>query len=589
VIICFALAGGLAGAVQAGAPFTRGNLVVVQVGDGSAALSSAATPVFLAEYRTDGTFLPPLLPLPTAVSGDNRRLTNSGTATSEGYLSLSIDGRYLLQTGYDAAVGTASVASTSVTAVNRVIGRTALDGTIDTTTVFSTIAYNQSNIRSAASVDGSAFWASGAGAGGSGGVWYTLLGPESDATVQISTSVTNTRNVKIFGGQLYVSSMSGSFRGVNKVGEGLPTTGGQTITLLPGFDPNSNSPQSVYDYFFANDTTLYVADDRAAANGGGIQKWTYDGQKWVLTYTLNAAPGGPVRGLTGYVDSQGRAVLFATTTESSANRIVTVTDTGPGAAFTTLATAASNTVLRGIVYLPPEPCVGPTITDQPDSANVCAGEPVLFSVTASGTEPISYQWRKDGQEIQGATESTYAIPNPGPGDAGSYDCVVSNACGSVTSDTASLTVRTAPAITDSPDSLTVEAGDPAVFVVVATGEGLNYQWRRDGQNLTDNERISGSQTATLTISSTLRSDAGEYDVVVTNDCGSVISEAARLTVTCLGDVNGDGTVGQSDLATLLANFNTEVEPNTGGDLNGDGFVDQADLAALLANFGKVCP
>jgi len=60
-------------------------------------------------------------------------------------------------------------------------------------------------------------------------------------------------------------------------------------------------------------------------------------------------------------------------------------------------------------------------------------------------------------------------------------------------------------------------------------------------------------------------------------------------VTCLGDVNGDGTVGQSDLATLLANFNTEVEPNTGGDLNGDGFVDQADLAALLANFGKVCP
>jgi hypothetical protein len=333
------------------AGFTAGNLVVQRVGDGSAALSSAATRVFLVEMKVDGTPVATVA-LPTAVSGANRRLTTSGSATSEGYISLSQDGNYIVQVGYDADVGTLSVVGTATTAVNRVIGRTSIsDRTIDTSTYFDTTAYSANNIRSAASTDGTEFWASGAGAGG---VWYTLLGPQSASTVQVSTSVTNTRNINIFDGQLYASSASGAFRGVNAVGTGLPTTSGETITLLPGFDPSTSSPQSVYDFFFSNADTLYVADDRSVASGGGIQKWTFDGSTWSLAYTMATAPGGSVRGLHGYVDATngGSVVLFATTTETNANRVVTVTDTGAASAFTTIATAPTNTAFRGVRYLP---------------------------------------------------------------------------------------------------------------------------------------------------------------------------------------------------------------------------------------------
>jgi len=83
----------------------------------------------------------------------------------------------------------------------------------------------------------------------------------------------------------------------------------------------------------------------------------------------------------------------------------------------------------------------PTITGQPSDATKTIGESVTFSVAASGTAPLSYQWRKCGDNISGATSSSYTIPSVVPGDAGSYDVVVSNPYGSVTSNTAALTVN----------------------------------------------------------------------------------------------------------------------------------------------------
>src|SRR5262245_52851483 len=79
--------------------FTPGNVVVVRVGDGSATLSNASTAVFLDEYSPSGTLVQTIV-MPTAVAGSNNPLTNSGTATSEGYLNLSINGQYLIQAGY---------------------------------------------------------------------------------------------------------------------------------------------------------------------------------------------------------------------------------------------------------------------------------------------------------------------------------------------------------------------------------------------------------------------------------------------------------------------------------------------------------
>ena len=111
-----------------GAAFTPGNLVIYRVGDGAAALSANATPVFLDEYTPAG-MLVQTIPMPTTLSGSNHPLVAGGTANSEGLPSRSVDGRYFVLGGYDAVVG---VAVTTATA--RVFGRVDAFGIVDTTT-----------------------------------------------------------------------------------------------------------------------------------------------------------------------------------------------------------------------------------------------------------------------------------------------------------------------------------------------------------------------------------------------------------------------------------------------------------------------
>src|SRR6185436_8866122 len=133
--------------VAEAAPFTAGNIVVYRVGDGTAPLGSAATPVFLDEYTPAGVFVQSI-PLPTTAAGANRRLTASGSATSEGLLTRSADGRYLVATGYvDAA------------------------GVLDTTTAL-TDAVTGGSPRSAVSTNGADLWISGA----AGGIRFATLG-----------------------------------------------------------------------------------------------------------------------------------------------------------------------------------------------------------------------------------------------------------------------------------------------------------------------------------------------------------------------------------------------------------------------------
>jgi len=322
------------------AQIARGNLVVERVGSGTGALTNAATAVFLDEYTPAGTLVQSLA-LPTAVAGANRRVTSSGTAASEGHLNLSADGRYLVTTGYDADVGTGSVVATTNPPVSRVVARIDLSGNIDSSTAI-TDAFSANNVRSAASDDGSRFWVAGANSG----LRFVAIG--GTTTVPINTAApTNLRTVTIQGAQLFISSASGSFQGVGTLGYGLPTTGGQIPALLSGF-PTASGP-SPYDHWLADPTTLYVADDRTTV-AGGIQKWTLVGGTWVLQYTLNPAAGVGCRGLSGYVSS-GVATLFATTTLTTANQIVSVTDTGSASAFTTVATAAANTAFRGLRFI----------------------------------------------------------------------------------------------------------------------------------------------------------------------------------------------------------------------------------------------
>jgi len=177
-LLAIAVLGGAA--TMSAAPFTPGNLVVYRVGDGSAVLTNAATAVFLDEYTPAGALVQSVA-MPTAVNGSHRILTGSGTATSEGLLTLSSDGQYLVLAGYDATLGTISVANTASAAVNRVIGRVDGAAAIDTTTAltdaYSGTAGTAGNPRGAVSTDGMNFWTSGNGASAtSAGSRYTTLG-----------------------------------------------------------------------------------------------------------------------------------------------------------------------------------------------------------------------------------------------------------------------------------------------------------------------------------------------------------------------------------------------------------------------------
>lgn len=165
----------------------------------------------------------------------------------------------------------------------------------------------------------------------------------------------------------------------------------------------------------------------------------------------------------------------------------------------------------------------PGISTQPVSQSACAGSNISFSVVATGSG-LTYQWRKGGVNISGATASTYSINNVANADAGNYDVVVSNGCGfSTTSSTATLTVGNT-AITTQPVAQAVCAGASASFTVAATGSSLTYQWRKGGVN------ISGANAASYTINSVAAGDAGNYDVVVAGSCGTVTSNTVSLSV-----------------------------------------------------------
>src|SRR5262245_6924307 len=209
------------------AAFTPGNIVIYRVGDTLSGLVNTGSAVFLDEYDPAGNLVQSIA-MPTTISGNNHQLISSGTATSEGLLSLSADGQYLMLTGYGRDVGgRRSVASTASATVPRVVRRVAANSTIDTSTALTDFA-DGNNPRGADSSNGIDIWVT----GGAGGIRYTAFDGDAatDTSTQLSTTVTNLRAVEIFDGQLYVSTGSGSTVRLGTVGTGEPTTAGQTIT-----------------------------------------------------------------------------------------------------------------------------------------------------------------------------------------------------------------------------------------------------------------------------------------------------------------------------------------------------------------------
>lgn len=346
---------------SASAQLTNGNILVERLGDGSTALSSASTVVTILEIEqngsTSGTYTMP------ATGSD--RLTDSGSATSNGYFNY-LNG-YAAIPGYDAASGTASVASTNAKTINVLDSSGNISQNIDLPTSGAAgTPFRGNNFRSVITKDGRNFFASGAGSSNSGGIWHYDSQSASPAWFQVSTTSTNTRNVEIYSGSLYYSTGSGS-AGIYSLGAigdlDLSNTSANTGTLLIA----STSPYG----FYINESlgVAFVADDTAAS--GGLKRYDFNSinSTWDLTYAyrldtinleLTSLTSGvsTLRGLSVTYDANLELFsIYGTTSETSNNSLIFITDgltssLTAGSEYDIIASAGTNYVFRGVDVIP---------------------------------------------------------------------------------------------------------------------------------------------------------------------------------------------------------------------------------------------
>jgi alpha-tubulin suppressor-like RCC1 family protein len=176
----------------------------------------------------------------------------------------------------------------------------------------------------------------------------------------------------------------------------------------------------------------------------------------------------------------------------------------------------------------------PVILSQPTGQTVNQGETARFSVAAWGSAAMTYQWRLNGinlandGRISGADSTDLVITRAQSTDAGSYSVMITNVHGYALSSNAVLSVYvpTPPTITGQPASLTLPAGTNALFWATVTGDApFHYQWLFNGVNLP------GQTASNLYLSNIQSSNAGNYQVIITNIVGSATSAVAVLTVT----------------------------------------------------------
>ena len=240
------------------------------------------------------------------------------------------------------------------------------------------------------------------------------------------------------------------------------------------------------------------------------------------TFSVVAAGSGT---LTYQWKNGGKAIGGAT---AASYMVPTTTISENGTQYTVVVTDSTGSVTSNPATLTVTAApVAPSIATQPTSKTVTAGQPATFSVTATGTAPLAYQWRRNGGDINGANSASYTIPATTASDNGAQFAVtVSNSVSSATSNAATLTVGVPPTISTQPASQTVTVGQAAKFSVTAAGPGtLTYQWNKNGG------AIGGANATSYTTPPAIASDNGaSFTVTVTGASGNVTSNAATLTV-----------------------------------------------------------
>jgi poly(3-hydroxybutyrate) depolymerase len=222
---------------------------------------------------------------------------------------------------------------------------------------------------------------------------------------------------------------------------------------------------------------------------------------------------------------------------SSSFTLLSATAADDGVAFRAVATNQFGSVTSAAAKLSVRAAAaGPTISAQPEDLAVTAGQPVRFTIAAQGASPLSYQWRKNGLNIAGATAASYSLPAAISSDCGAnFSVVVTDAVGSTTSNRATLTVTpaaAAPVIIVNPVRVRLLPGQIGSFSVVAWGKSpITYQWQK-GRFTSNMADIPGATGAIYTIpAATLDDHLTLFRCVVSNAAGNATSASEMLFVT----------------------------------------------------------
>jgi hypothetical protein len=520
--------------------FTPGDVVVYRVGTGSGGLSGSAFPVFLDEYEPSGKLVESLA-LPTSTSGSNKPLLASGSATSEGLLTLSANDEYLMMTGYDTSVGTSKLSETLSASVPRTVGRVSGAHEINTSTALTDFG-NGNNPRGATSSDGTHIWVSGAGKSTAGGVHFTTLG--SSTSTLMSSSDTNARAVAIFDGQLYTSS-DPTKEGIDiaTVGSGLPTTGGQTTSNLPF----TSAPGEPYAFSMVTlglgsaPDTIYVAEN----SSGAVVKYGLSGGKWTKEGSVAVAN---VTGVTAD-DINGVVSIYATSSGSSGEggTLWKITDnSGVGGTLsgtaTLIATAPANEAFRGVAFTPgttfgsggtpppPEPTITPAEANLPaamdDPTNPTLGVEVSDSEYAAGelsvtaTSSNTSVAPQSGVSVEGAGAQRTLKVTPGTSVGYSTITLTVEAPNGATA-TTSVNYALSAYQGDETDRYYDGAGNGSTAIDVGGG----YMIVGDDENNVlrlYHERFSGQPVKTFDFTSKLPFGATEIDIESSARAGNVL-------------------------------------------------------------------
>ena len=591
------------------AQMAPGNIVVNTVGNGSSTLSNAAWRVNArvinqANGNTLNNFSGPVNP------SSGNKLSNSGSATSEGSLNLSLNGRYLTMVGYNADSTQTSVANTASSSVARVIARIDSAGNYDVTT-YTTSLYSANNIRGGCSEDGNSFYVSGNGTSSSNaGVQLFSLGNTS--ATQVNSSIGNSGNVRwseIFASYdtsnatltkgLYLSTGTGT-AGIYQVGSGLPTSSSSGTAIAT---PSSISP---YAFLFLDASTseagldlLYITNDGSSSNN--IQKFYKNNGTWTAAGTHSI---GAVRGISGYITASGRVKLFFTRGGSSIlqGRVIQCWDNASYSSTINLQNNSNNNLStsnynilfsfdstklaqRGIAFTPT------SFNSHPSNSSVCSGTSTSFTVamyapTNSDSAVYNYYWQRsndggstwahvttslDGSIYTNTRSASLSVNNPSTSvNTYQYRCLVQYMSQYwLYSNAGTLTVTQSPVITLDPAGFTGCTNQSYTLTGSATNAS-SYQWRYNSSNIL----LANSTSYTLNPASA--SNSGTYDIIAINgscsdtSAAAVVSISDKITVYPYQDPLNSGAdcystqaVSGSAIWTKTTSMSTGLTPSTG--------------------------